>query len=85
MDYEYEFETVTSFKMVVCDWGTAWFSGLTARINSKVTEFLGGTPGYAGPGTFDEMGPRDLFSFGRIALDIAMDKAGKMLICLKYS
>ena len=67
--------------MVVADWGTAWFRDLTVRTNQSEgfdpSEFLGGTPGYAGPYTFNESGPRDLFSFGRLALDLVLNKAGK--------
>ena len=57
--------------MVVGDWGTAWFNGWNGL------EFLGGTPGYAGPNTFNLLSSRDLFSFARLALDLAVDKAGK--------
>ena len=64
-------EKVTNFKMVVADWGSAGARGFGA--------FLGGTPVYAGPQTFRESythGNKDLFSFGRLAMELFMDKSG---------
>ena len=77
VDYDYVDGTVINFKMVIADWGMAWFRYLTERIGNNKSEFLGGTPGYAGPHTFNQSGPRDLFSFARLALDLALDKKGK--------
>ena len=54
--------------MVVADWGSAWVGSYGAR-------FFGGTPVYAGPKTFNEY-DKDLFSFGRIAMELFMEKPG---------
>ena len=54
--------------MVVADWGSA-------KIGYEGVEFFGGTPVYAGPQTFDQA-DKDLFSFGRIAMELFMDKKG---------
>ena len=56
------------FKLVVADWGSA-------RVGLAGGEFFGGTPVYAGPGTFG-FRSKDLFSFGRLAMELLMDKAG---------
>ena len=67
VDYEYNGTKVTNFKMVVADWGSA-----TIRDGGR---FPGGTPVYAGPRTFDRYS-KDLFSFGRLAMELMMDKSG---------
>ena len=54
--------------MVVGDWGSA-------RIGFDGGSFYGGTPVYAGPRTFDYDG-KDLFSFGRLAMELMLDKSG---------
>ena len=54
--------------MVVADWGSA-------NIGFDGASFLGGTPVYAGPRTF-ELNNKDLFSFGRLAMELFMDKSG---------
>ena len=62
---------VTNFKMVVADWGSATVGSFGL--------FLGGTPVYAGPQTFTEFyqhGHKDLFPFGRLAMELFMDKSG---------
>ena len=53
--------------MVVADWGSASFE--------EGGSFLGGTPVYAGPRTFEDLN-KDLFSFGRMAMELIMDKSG---------
>ena len=58
--------------MVVTDWGSADVEG---------GNFFGGTPIYAGPQTFEafinDVNPlKDIFSFGRIAIELMMDKSG---------
>ena len=68
VDYKLNGNNVIDFKMVVADWGSAWFG-------YEGGEFFGGTPVYAGPQTF-EQGHKDLFSFGRIAMELFMDKKG---------
>ena len=67
VDYEINGDNVTNFKMVVADWGSAWVGNLG--------RFYGGTPVYAGPWTFKET-DKDLFSFGRLAMELFMDKSG---------
>ena len=59
---------MVDFKMVVADWGSS-------RVGDWGGEFFGGTPVYAGPQTFDQA-DKDLFSFGRIAMELFMDKKG---------
>ena len=54
--------------MVVADWGSAW-------VGTDGGVFLGGTPVYAGPKTFD-FTHKDLFSFGRLAMELFMNKSG---------
>ena len=54
------------FKMVVADWGSANLGG---------GRFFGGTPVYAGPATFLDVS-KDLFSFGRMAMELFIDKSG---------
>ena len=66
VDYEINGDNVTNFKMVVADWGSAYIEG---------ESFFGGTPVYAGPRTFD-YADKDLFSFGRLAMELFMDKSG---------
>ena len=55
--------------MVVADWGSA-------DVGYESGEFFGGTPVYAGPRTFDNYLDKDLFSFGRLAMELFMDKSG---------
>ena len=80
--------SVTNFKMVVADWGSA----IVARIQlprilgylkgENLSEnFAGGTPVYAGPQTFEEVGyyiteQIDVFAFGRLAMELMMSKSG---------
>ena len=54
--------------MVVADWS----SGV---VGCRGGNFFGGTPVYAGPATF-EATFKDLFSFGRMAMELMMDKSG---------
>ena len=55
--------------MVVADWGSAFVGFDGGR-------FYGGTPVYAGPGTFEAYVDKDMFSFGRLAMELFMDKSG---------
>ena len=66
MTYKLDGEKVIDFKMVVADWGSSTLGG---------GKFFGGTPVYAGPRTFD-MHDKDLFSFGRMAMELFMNKPG---------
>ena len=54
--------------MVVADWS----SGV---VGCRGGNFFGGTPVYAGPVTFFQ-NAKDLFSFGRIAMELFMVKSG---------
>ena len=75
VDYEINGNNVTNFKMVVADWGSA-----CGKIKNGERlfggKFFGGTPVYAGPETFKQSA-KDLFSFGRLAMELFMDKSGK--------
>ena len=68
VDYEVKDENVTSFKMVVADWGSSW-------VTEEGGTHMGGTPVYAGPNTYNQYN-KDLFSFGRLAMELMMDKSG---------
>ena len=54
--------------MVVADWGSAW-------VTEDGGTHMGGTPVYAGPNTYNQYN-KDLFSFGRLAMELMMDKSG---------
>ena len=66
VDYNETEGKVTGFRCVLADWGTANFDG---------GKFYGGTPIYAGPRSF-ESGTKDLFSFGRLALELFLPDQG---------
>ena len=68
IDYDVVGNDVTNLEMVVGDWGSA-------RIEFDGGRFYGGTPVYAGPFTFDDS-DKDLFSFGRLAMELMLDKSG---------
>ena len=53
--------------MILSDWGNSCFEG-------KSGDFFGGTPYYAGPLAFEEANEKDVFSFGRFALEIMFKK-----------
>ena len=55
---------MSNFKCYLADWGTAG-------------DYRGGTPMYAGPRTYEEMN-KDLFSTVRLALELFLDRTGKM-------
>ena len=56
---------MTDFRCVLADWGTAYFGNA----------FFGGTPVFAGPRSF-EGDNKDLFSIGRLALDLFLSQQG---------
>ena len=64
VDYEFHGGTVTNFRCYLADWGT---SGFYHR---------GGTPMYAGPRTY-ESNRKDLFLFGRLALELFLEHEGR--------
>ena len=69
---------MTNFKCVLGDWGTSYTGFVGERC-------FGGTPGYAGPRTF-ETHFKDLFSFGRLALELFLDQEARSeSISLQYS
>ena len=77
VDYDYNGNNVTNFKMVVADWGSA-------EVGDDGGLFFGGTPVYAGPmsfgGDYEELVyDKDSFSFGRLAMELFMDKSGTEL------
>ena len=67
VDYDECGGTVTNFRCVLGDWGTA---------NITSVSFFGGTPVYAGPRSFEDR-LKDLFSFGRLALELFLEQQGK--------
>ena len=64
VDYDYKDGVVSNFKCILADFGTAGFF------------HKGGTPLYAGPRTYEDQA-KDLFSFGRLALELFLDQKGK--------
>ena len=68
VSYEIDDEEVVNFEMVVADWGSA-------KIEPDGGHFFGGTPVYAGPNAFTS-DYKDLFSFGRMTMELMMDKSG---------
>ena len=64
VDYEFKRGSVSKFKCVLADWGTAGYH-------------RGGTPMYAGPRTY-EVYAKDFFSFGRLALELFLEPKGKL-------
>ena len=71
VDYELNGDNVTNFEMVVADWGSA-------KVGIGGGKFFGGTPVYAGSNTFESF-VKDFFSFGRLAMELFMDKSGTEL------
>ena len=67
-----------NFKMVVGDWGSA-------HVGPDGGNFNGGTPVYAGPDTFDVLSNKDIFSFGRLAMELMLDKSGTELTFSNFS
>ena len=67
VSYELVDDKVIDFEMVVADWGSA--------NSGEGGSFPGGTPVYAGPQTY-KCFDKDLFSFGRMAMELFADKAG---------
>ena len=65
--------------MVIADWGCANVGKDWAEEEEDVKKkFDGGTPVYAGPNTFNGLiSSKDLFSFGRLAMELMLDKQGK--------
>ena len=66
VDYDEERGKFSNFKCYLADWGTAG------------GDHLGGTPVYAGPRTYESNGDKDLFSFCRLALELFLEKKGKV-------
>ena len=57
---------VDNFEMVVSDWGTALGD----------EKHYGGTPMYAARGAFQWDKNKDLFAYGRIAMELFLDESG---------
>ena len=64
VDYDNESGGVSNFACILADWGTAG------------AFHFGGTPLYAGPRTYESY-YKDLFSFGRLALELFLEQKGK--------
>ena len=63
VDYEVIDGIVSKFTCILADWGT---SG---------DRHFGGTPFYAGPNTYEQL-HKDLFGFGRLALELFLEQEG---------
>ena len=57
---------VANFEMAIGDWGTA----------GVVDEHFGGTPMYASRVAFQDDYNKDIFAFGRIAMELYLDESG---------
>ena len=66
VDYDERGGVVSNFRCILADWGT---SGYT---------YFGGTPVYAGPRTYNWKN-KDLFSFGRLAVEFFEKGKGQHL------
>ena len=67
VDYEVTDGKVTNFDCVLSDWGAGC---------ADMIMFNGGTPGYAGPNSFRGTYEKDLFSFGRLAVELFLKSEG---------
>ena len=69
VDYDYKGGVVSKFRCILADWGTAG-------------DHPGGTPLYAGPNTYEGRycDSKDLFSFGRLALEF-FEKGKSQHLC----
>ena len=65
VDYDYNGGLVSNFRCVLADWGTVVHRG--------------GTPMYAGPRTYED-NDKDVFSLGRLALELFLEPKGKLKI-----
>ena len=70
VDYDVVNDEATNFEMAIGDWGTA---GLRK-------EHFGGTPMYASSQSFQQSRMKDLFAFGRIAMELYLDESGKSIV-----
>ena len=68
VDYDVNNLEVSNFRCILGDWGSS-------GVNNH-----GGTPFYAGPKTF-ELFDKDLFSFGRLILELFLEQTGKKSTC----
>ena len=71
MDYDDYTGSVSNFRCHLADWGTAG------------DYHPGGTPIYAGPRTYEMVG-KDLFSFGRMALELFLEPKGLVNTILDF-
>ena len=66
VDFDVVNGRVDNLTMVIGDWGTA----------GRATEHFGGTPMYASRGAFRRDHKKDLFAFGKIAMELYLDESG---------
>ena len=66
VDFDYVNGRVDNFTMVISDWGTA----------GQFKKHMGGTPMYASRMAFQADNNKDLFAFGRIAMELYLDESG---------
>ena len=57
---------VVNFEMAIGDWGTAGYRD----------DHFGGTPMYASSQAFQDSKMKDLFAFGRIAMELHINESG---------
>ena len=66
VDFDLVNGRVDNFTMVIGDWGTA---GMEKK-------HMGGTPMYAARGAFQFDYNKDIFAYGRIAMELFLDESG---------
>ena len=69
VDYDVVNGEAVNFKMVISDWGTA---------GDDYKQF-GGTPMYASSQAFERSPSKDLFAYGRIAMELYLDESSNCI------
>ena len=74
VDYDVVNGEATKFEMAIGDWGTA----------GTLEEHFGGTPMYASSQAFQQSRIKDLFAFGRIAMELYLDDSGNETVQFNF-
>ena len=74
VDYDVVNGDVVNFEIAISDWGTA----------GSREKHYGGTPMYASSTAFQESQMKDLFAFGRIAMELYLDDSGNETVLLNF-
>ena len=74
VDYDVVNDDVVNFEIAVSDWGTA----------GSREKHYGGTPMYASSQAFQQSQMKDLFAFGRIAMELYLDDSGNENVQLNF-